>query len=212
MKKEDKLIFKELEKKFSQMIRLICKEYKYKVINGSVYFVRDDFFFNILPYLRLREDKAIIRGELCIKPMKLDDIFWDVFDMQSNKNAPLSLRVNGAFVLRGLPIATIEIYLRTLDEVELNNALHSFFNDMVSANEKIECSLDSFIKLHTMSEKYYQSELVEIFCLILKSLYVEALNRTIELLDNGDKGRFCNHNKWINEYIVDYCNDRITNN
>ena len=39
-----------------------------------------------------------------IKPYIIDDIFWEVFDMASNSQEPMSLRAVGAFTVEGLSL------------------------------------------------------------------------------------------------------------
>jgi len=39
-----------------------------------------------------------------VKPFELDTLFWRIVGLTDNEKAPLSLRANGAFSCRGLPI------------------------------------------------------------------------------------------------------------
>ena len=210
MVKKIKMKVKELEKQLYKSIRTKVKEYNFKVINGSIYFRKGDSFFHILPYVRYKDNAFYVLGDFCFKSMALDDMFWDIFDMSSNKTAPISLRANGAFTIRGIPISKIAIEINMSDENALENALNKLFQNLVNRSNQINDSIDSYIQLHLISPNYYQGNLAELVFLILKKKYKEVLDKVTNYMANGDKGQFCNQGKYINEYIKEYCMKAIT--
>ena len=50
---------------------------------------------------KIKKDKFYCTAVETIKPLWLDDLLWDVLKMETNKEAPLSLRTIGAFTVSG---------------------------------------------------------------------------------------------------------------
>ena len=55
-------------------------------------------------YFYLEHLNCYSEATLYVKPLYIDDLWWDVFEMSSNKKEPMSLRGNGAFALDGVRI------------------------------------------------------------------------------------------------------------
>lgn len=62
----------------------------------------EDFFQAI--YVSAHRNDAKTTAVLRLKPMAIDPIFWDVFDLPENKKEPISFRAWGAFTCTGIPI------------------------------------------------------------------------------------------------------------
>jgi hypothetical protein len=50
----------------------------------------------------LQKDKVAVRGT--VKPFVVDDVLWDVLQIPSNHEAPISLHADGAWTIWGLPV------------------------------------------------------------------------------------------------------------
>ena len=55
----------------------------------------------------------------------------------------------------------------------------------------------------------YSHDLMTMLLLIHNKHYKKAKEIAEELLSKKEMGRYQNKGKWINEYILDYCNERM---
>lgn len=79
--------------------RKISKTYGFRQSGHINWTVESGYFFYIQS-LRL-EDVTLM-----VKPIYVDDLWWEIFGIAENKNAPMSLRGTGAFSVFGKMIAT----------------------------------------------------------------------------------------------------------
>jgi hypothetical protein len=52
-------------------------------------------------------------------------------------------------------------------------------------------------------------DLIGMLLMIHREQYAKALQMAEDLIENRKHGKFQNKGKWINEYIVDYCKERL---
>jgi len=99
------------------------------------------------------------------KPMILDEIFWDVFQLPENKKQPLSFRAMGAFTCNGHYTEDLEIVDANLESAELAKLHFSFAQEQV-AKCSAEFKLDKFIadeEEYTEATEYFNSS-ASLFC------------------------------------------------
>lgn len=100
--REEQRKLRELKKALPKMLQNKIKQYKFKKTDYAIWFMKDNLFFTFLPHIGVPDDgKCYCWASENIKPLWLDDLFWEIFQMESNKSAPLSLRATGAFAVRG---------------------------------------------------------------------------------------------------------------
>ncbi len=51
-----------------------------------------------------------LQVELSVKPYFIDDLWWDIFEMPENKQAPKSLRGNGAFAVSDVKLKEYAVF------------------------------------------------------------------------------------------------------
>ena len=88
----------ELDKKDTLFRKSVSKKYKWKQSSYINWKVEGGYYF-YLEHLNCYGEAT-----LYVKPLYIDDLWWDVFEMSSNKKEPMSLRGNGAFALDGVRI------------------------------------------------------------------------------------------------------------
>jgi hypothetical protein len=74
----------------------------WKVAGESVFSRVDDWFVDLQVSVHRNEERTT--ALLQFKPMAIDPILWDIFDLPDNHRQPMSFRANGAFVCGGLPV------------------------------------------------------------------------------------------------------------
>ena len=88
----------DLEKKDTLCRRIVSKKFGWKQSSFINWKVEGGYYF-YLEHLNCYSEAT-----LYVKPLYIDDLWWDVFEMSSNKKEPMSLRGNGAFALDGVRI------------------------------------------------------------------------------------------------------------
>jgi len=143
-----------------------------------------------------------------VKPMYADALLWDVMDMQSNKDEPLSLRAIGAFALFGMPVIDTKMKMESLEISELEcfvkGALKSLSDllQLVKGNEE-----DWFYAEEKKLSQYYQNDALRLMILLQSEKYAEAM----EYVSNSDSDTGGFENKGSNLYVrvIEYCRKRI---
>ncbi|MBO4529001.1 MAG: hypothetical protein J5767_00005, partial [Paludibacteraceae bacterium] len=88
----------ELDKKDTSIRKNVAKKFGWKQSSYINWKVEAGYYF-YLEHLNCYSEAT-----LYVKPLYIDDLWWDVFEMSSNKKAPMSLRGNGTFSLDGVKI------------------------------------------------------------------------------------------------------------
>ena len=87
----------ELDKKDTSIRKSVSKKYRWKQSSYINWKVEGGYYFYLI-HINCCE------ATLYVKPLYIDDLWWDVFEMPSNKKEPMSLRGNGSFSLDGIKI------------------------------------------------------------------------------------------------------------
>lgn len=143
--------------------------------------------------------------------MMMDDLFWEVFDMEGNKKEPLSLRAVGAFTFDALPVYKTFTIVSDYEEV---------FPYLDEEIKKINRLIDELIPtFHTLDDFYEYSKTIEKPSLydrdlsfMLLSIYKGEYRQARELAETNiahhKRGHFAQGSKYIYDYVVDYCLQR----
>lgn len=208
MKRENQAKFKELSKNLMPLAKAHAKKYNFKTKGFLFWTVQNDFFFTFFPCISpgaKDENQFIFSSQLDLKPVYLDDIFWDVMDMSSNKNEPMSLRATGAFTVPGIyyfkNFAKMETYkIAELDKL-LKDSIDSFANALLDLNGKEE---EWFYKAE--KELTRKSDARHLMIKLHFKQYAEALDYIKNSKDKSfARGGFSNNGKDLFERVIDYC-------
>ena len=88
----------ELNKKDTSIRKNVAKKFGWKQSSYINWKVEGGYYFYLVHLNCYGE------ATLYVKPLYIDDLWWDVFEMSSNKKEPMSLRGKGAFALDGVRI------------------------------------------------------------------------------------------------------------
>ena len=90
-KREINKALSELDKKDTLFRKSVSKKYKWKQSSYINWKVEAGYYFY------LEHINCYCKAALYVKPLYIDDLWWDVFEMPSNKKGPMRLRGLGGF-------------------------------------------------------------------------------------------------------------------
>lgn len=201
--REEQRKLRELKKALPKMLQNKIKQYKFKKTDYAIWFMKDNLFFTFLPHIGVPDDgKCYCWASENIKPLWLDDLFWEIFQMESNKSAPLSLRATGAFAVRGSELfeGKTELAKWSIDELDhhIDECLEHFYTSVQ------RCTIDDFY--NNLNMPGYHSELRNALSLIYRQQYQQVL----DCVDDRESGGFINVDLSINEAMIEYCRRKLS--
>jgi hypothetical protein len=107
MTRNEQKYFREAKKQLNLVIKNDTKEYGFQKINGFVYKFVDDFLYDCIIYHIGLGKKLWIK--LSFRPIVLDELFWDIFEIKEGKTQSKSFHVQGAFVAPSVEIEEWEM-------------------------------------------------------------------------------------------------------
>lgn len=147
------------------------------------------------------EDECVCNASERIKPLWIDDLLWDLLDMQSNKNERLSLRVNGAFTVVGVRLYRETQRIITWTQDELETVVEQYVAHFAETVEKV--TINDFID--NIEEPTYHGNLRR----TLHAIHEERYSDALAIVSNKERGGFQNGNIEINDAIRQYCQARL---
>lgn len=207
MTREEMRRRRELEKAVQkEFLRPISKKYGYKIIGGTPYCVHNDWLYTI--YVSNSHDR--IRMVINVKPIAIDEVFWEVFEMKEEAGKkPFSFHVNAAFVPYSFWLEDWNIPVTAVEETEA--ALEQAFTD---ANKKIAGYCERIKTIQDFKELVQNHEPVNhlncILCDIVSEDFESALAKTEEELSQKHSGGFASlRGGDIYKYVQRYCKSRL---
>lgn len=199
MTRDEMRQIKENKKAMEIIIKNDSKLFGYKTSMGYVYKFIDEFVFEILIIVNKN-----ISGDIRAKPIILDKIFWEIFDMNDEvKNKPKSFHINGAFVANAATINTFEFEYSKSEE-----AKNKFKNILETSNDIIENFRKNVFDINSFQEYIKNNPnqyLNDIFIDIINKKYKESLKKINQCIKEYKTGGFRVNCKSIIEYAKDYC-------
>lgn len=204
MTREEQKKLRELNKVLPKMLQNKIKKYEFKKRDYVIWCIKDNLFFTLNLHIGVPDDgKCYCWTSESIKPLWLDDLFWEIFQMESNKSEPLSLRAIGAFTIRGSQVFEdkTELVEWSIDELDkyIDGCLEHFYTSVQV------CTVDDFYS--NLDIAGYHGELRNALSLIHNKKYQQAL----ECVDSCESGRFINGNLNINDAMITYCKSKLSN-
>jgi hypothetical protein len=197
-------------KEDKQILELIIKSnsklYGYKTIAGFVYKIITDFVFIIS--IGINYEHKTIDVIIECKPMILDEIFWEIFNMDKEaKNKPLSFHVSGAFTARAVKIKNFELVYNNKEEIEIKfKEIINCSNIIIEKYNSNINNLDAFYENIKNDENQY---LNIILMDIIRNNYREAIDKINDCIKEYKTGGFMENTKSIIEFAKEYCEKRI---
>lgn len=208
-KKEEK-IAKDLQKKCRKCVKNLGKEFNMKTISSSLYKKEGSFFFHSFVDVDYVDKEFILYGKVKVKPYLLDDVFWEVFDAEENKDAPDSLRVNGAYVAPSISVEFFKVVLSEEDNLEEQcRDFMAVYDEIIKSYLDNVSDIDSFISKHSEEIQEDVNKLMLVLLNILQDRYKDALIIVDNEIQLGNTGGFLADSKSIFEFAKEYCEERI---
>ena len=207
LKREKQKKIKELKNSILKIVKANLKPYGFKTKDYMIWHIQNDFFFSMMLSIGTPNEECNFYTSIKAKPMYADDLFWDIMDMPSNKEEPLSLRAIGAFALFGVPVTDTRTKMETLEVAELEElvkeALKIFFDLLQQIKGK---ETDWFYAEEKKQLSYYQDDALRLMMLLHHEKYTEAM----EYIHNSGRtgGGFENEGKSLYERVSLYCKFR----
>lgn len=173
---------KEKEKLIFETIKLLSKKQLWKFKSYFIFKVVNDFFYESNFYINSKENR--IQVFLAFKPFSIDNVFWDITDLDKNKKMPLSFRAEAAFNITSHIIFKYNFVLDNLENLqkELESILKQIENKIVE-NSKTITSTEDYLEL--ISNKERIDTVAVLTALIELEKYDEALKKIFDFRNKG---------------------------
>ncbi len=180
MTREEQKKYKELANYLEAKTRETFKTYRLKKKDFVFYLTKDGMFYSTV----LSMNQGRLQTYFCAKPFWLDDILWDILEMEGNQSAPVSLRGIGAFTVQSM-IREREYTPETLAQID--GIVDRTFTELAELSETYR-EKDFLAECAGIR---YQREVIEVIVLIHNGEYEKALDlcRTKQIGYFGDVGR-----------------------
>ena len=210
-------IDKQLNKELKQSIRSAAKRLKLKSRSERFFDKVGDYLVKYMIDIDFPDNEFRLIIRPYIKPYIIDDIFWEIFDMASNSQEPMSLRAVGAFTVHdlSLPYKVVreDWTMENLDLEKVETKVLEVLSETHGEVLKLISSFSDFEDFYTYvvenAPNPARHDLMGMLLMIHRKQYAEALQTAEGLIAKRQLGKFQNKSKWINEYIVDYCKERL---
>ncbi len=190
MTREQQKKLRQLKQYLPKIIQDNQKPYKLKKKDYMVWYKKEDVYFSLLIYVTELDGHCYCSSRETIKPMWIDELFWDIMDMPENRLEPLSLRCIGAFSVYGMEAFADKQELSEWSTEELEKCVAEYmhhFSDTIQNN-----NIADYYSLFDPSA--YQADIQKILILIHNCEYEKALE-SIRSIQGG--GHFSNKGIWF---------------
>ena len=210
-------IDKQLKKELKKVQRNAAKKLQLKSRDWAYFNKVGDYLVSYMIDIKFPDNQFSITIQPSIKPYIIDDIFWEVFDMTSNSQEPMSLRAVGAFTVDSLSLPYRMVKEDwTMEGLDLEKVESKVFEVLSEVHEEVIKLISGFASFEDFYAYTVENgpriagyDLMGMLLMIHREQYQEALQMAEGLIAKRDFGDFQNKSKWINEYIVDYCKEKL---
>jgi len=205
MTREEQRRFKELGKSLSEAKKVLSKKYGFSSSHSYVFRFVGEFVYWSSCYVE--QNMLNIAGHIYVKSLKLNEVFWDVFEIPENRKQPKSFHVWGAFTS---PFFVLPEQFAV--DIGAGNVASAYESYLHQANLTIDNYAE---KLKTVSDimplfennPYHQLNIV--LAKIYEGQYQTALSMIEKSIANGEHGGFSCGDRSIYDYAKAYCEQRI---
>ena len=207
----------QLKKELKKVQRNAAKKFQLKSRDWAYFNKVGDYLVSYMIDIDFPDNEFRLTIDPYIKPYIFDDIFWEVFDMASNSQEPMSLRAVGAFTVDSLSLPYRMVKEDwTMEDLDLEKVESKILEVLSETHEEVLKLISSFSDFEDFYTYVVENvpnparhDLMGMLLMIHREQYAEALRMAEGLIAKRKFGGFNNKSKWINEYIVDYCKERL---
>lgn len=215
MKRLELPLYRELEKKEKTILKSVARQYGWRLSSYIGWKIESGYFIclriAILGYV-------LSEISLRIKPLFIDDLWWDVFDMPSNKNEPKSLRGLGAFAVSAPLIEKYSVLDRNHALDYSPEEIESTLNDVF---QRIDKDIQTFLAKHPNPDNFCPEDggeygrICPIYTLTMDlhaGKYTQVEERIKDYRSRGVSSGFCKSSSTKGEkdaydYFLDWCHN-----
>ena len=178
---------KTIEKEWDKISKTVFKKEQWNRASWATFKQKGDFLYSFRCSKINKKNEVVVYLEF--KPATIDFVFWDIVHLQKNKNAPLSLRVIGAWSLSGIPVAN---WTEIVDPGDPQLAFESVLKQVNQHIKTIShiSDLAAFIEhISTQNDQPFIMPML-VTCLIQTNQLQKALELTDREIKNKESGGF----------------------
>ena len=189
-----------------QLFKPTTKQFGFKVVSGYAYRQEGDWLYTA--YVSNNHDTLFVK--VSIKPVLLDDLFWEIFEMRSEVfKKPFSFHITAAFVPYSCRLKELEIPLSGLEQVT-----QTFDQAFTECQAAIAEGMESIRSIADYRELLLQKPRIDmlnvVLCDIAEGRYAEAMKAAENELAEDHSGGFVKMEGGdIYHFIVRYCRERL---
>lgn len=208
MTRDEQKYLKDAKKQLELSVKNKTKSCGFQKINGFVYQFLDNFVYVLtvsVPPVKLGKEISVSLG---FKPLTLDYLFWEIFEITQGKTQPKSFHVQGAFTA---PLAGIKKWSETVETIDhIPAAYQNILQQASSLITQQSSDINTILQFQEyLKTKDYQ-ELNTILCEIHLQNYNNALTLLNSEIAKGKSGGFADSNsKSIYQYAKDFCTQKV---
>lgn len=210
MTREEQRCVRELSKSMEKASRPNSKKYGYKSISGFLYKVVNEYLYELIISVPPVGCGKSIDVQLWCKPLAIDDMFWEVFEMLDEaKKQPFSFHVTGAFTP----------YCHTLEKWSVNVSadynVDEIYKEIIErANEFISNYAEKLVTVNDFKQELLDKKSVFTLNVLLCELCEGNYRKVLSCLDDEKMNRksvgFSSVDGGdIYDYMRRYCEKRV---
>ncbi len=204
MTREEQRYVKELNKQLNPTMKQVAKDCGFQLSHGYAYRFVGEFVYVVLPSVPPVDLGHSLSLWLGMKPLALDDLFWEIFEIREAVTQPKSFHVWGAFTA---PFAWFEKWKTPIDSLDTVTA--SCRTALEQAAQKIDAQchrVSSVSDFAAFIQTHPREYLNRILCAINARQYTAALDMLDAAIAAHQSGGFADTGgKDILQYARDYC-------
>ena len=104
MKRELSKALSSFKKRENLLKKSISKKYGWNQRSYANWRIESGYYFYILHIDSWCYQPSLHKVYLYVKPLYIDDLWWDIFEIPENKKGPMSLRGTGTFSILGIEL------------------------------------------------------------------------------------------------------------
>ena len=207
MTRDEQKYLREAKKRLDAVIKSDTKKCGFQNVNGFVYKFVGDFLYACIIYAPPVDCGKKLSATLYFKPVALDELFWEIFELKEGKTQPKSFHVRGAFTA---PKVFIEEWEAPVDCIEdMDIAFRSILNQVDSAIESHHGKIGDMTQFREFVSGQKHQRLNFILAEISLGNFQTALSIVEQEISKGNSGEFLDSKgKSIFLYIKSYCEGR----
>lgn len=208
MKREEQKKLREAKKELEGVIKTNSKAYGYKTISGLVYKIVEDFVYMAIIIVPPIDKGTSISVQLSFKPLILDELFWDIFEITEGKKMPKSFHVNGAFTAQFVSLESWKENIQSIEDIgEVYPEILEKMDRIIAKYSSMVYDLSTF-KPYVQEKEIYKLDYI--LTEIQQQRYMEAIEIIDSELSNNKTGIFIDSNgKSFYQYAKEYCHMMI---